>query len=77
MIKNGPDGQYSHVECDTCGKRAPPNAEILKAHGLEHGFGWACSGGAHICSDCPHPPARQFLTPATSPTERRDTRTLP
>lgn len=42
------------VRCDTCGKDAPPAVEIIAAHGLVS-LGWYCSGGVHICADCPLP----------------------
>lgn len=85
-IVNDENGQYSHIACGTCGKRAPSNKEIMERHGLMHGFGWYCSGGTHICADCPHPAPSDVIAgyaglkdnrdPA-SDRGRRDTRTLP
>jgi hypothetical protein len=50
------DGSYIGLQCDTCSKPAPPSDKILKAHGLNR-LGWHCSGGTHICADCPQPAA--------------------
>lgn len=41
---------YSHIECDVegCGERSPPDAILIKSHGLQ-GLGWYCKGGHHRC----------------------------
>jgi hypothetical protein len=66
MIVNDARGEYLHIACDTCCKPAPPNREILAAHGLMHGFQWYCSGGVHICATCPHPTASAVITGYTT-----------
>lgn len=54
MIIRDADRNYVTITCDKCQAEAPPAAEILRGHGLIH-MGWHCSGGTHICPDCPHP----------------------
>ena len=53
-VARAKDGTYIGLQCDTCAKPAPTSAEILAAHGLNR-MGWHCSGGTHICKDCPQP----------------------
>lgn len=48
-------GEYLGLACDTCGTMAPDSATIIAGFGLIK-MGWYCSGGTHICPDCPHPP---------------------
>lgn len=48
------NGQYVGLICDTCAKPAPPTTDIMAAFGLSR-MGWHCSGGSHICPDCPQP----------------------
>lgn len=47
--------EYLGLKCDTCSRVSPPIDDIMRAFGLVN-LGWYCSGGTHICGDCPHPP---------------------
>lgn len=53
-VNRSADGEYLGLKCDTCEKPSPTTQEIMAAHGLSR-MGWYCSGGTHICTDCPHP----------------------
>lgn len=53
VIRNA-DGNYEGLACDTCAAPAPDTATIMAGHGLIN-LGWYCSGGTHICPNCPHP----------------------
>lgn len=53
-VRRNQAGEYLGLQCDTCAKPSPSTAEIMEAHGLNR-MGWYCSGGTHICGDCPQP----------------------
>lgn len=55
-VHRAPNGDYIGLQCDTCEKPAPSTAEIMAAFGLGK-MGWHCSGGTHVCPDCPQPDA--------------------
>jgi hypothetical protein len=44
---------YSHIECDVCGKRAPPASESVRHHGLSN-MGWFIGPGQHRCAEHYH-----------------------
>lgn len=59
------DGSYIGLQCDTCAKPSPSTQEIMAGHGLNR-MGWHCSGGTHICPDCPHPAPTRAIVVARS-----------
>lgn len=55
IVRNESTRAFEGIRCDKCGKNAPPTEEIRKGFGLMN-MGWQCSGGKHVCGDCPHDP---------------------